>query len=86
MATHASLDLEEEVSKNLAACHFTVHQIRNSCAFLARIHSILKENQKLMYNYLVLFRSKFGLNKLLLSIVTAQPSQAKLKPSWAKTL
>ena len=69
IVTHSSLGLEEEVSKNLAACHSTVHQIRNSCEFPARIHSILKENQKLMYNYLVLFRSKFGLKKLLLSVL-----------------
>ena len=69
IVTHASLDLEEEVSKNLAACHSTVHQIINSCEFPARIHIILKENQKLMYNYLVLFRSKFGLKKLLLSVL-----------------
>ena len=37
---HAGLDTAEGVSTTLAACVSMVQQIRNSCPFPARLHSI----------------------------------------------
>ena len=66
---NSSLDPAEEVSKILDTCNLTVGQLRDSHEFPARIHVTFRRNQKIMHDYLLVFQYKFGLKKLLLSVL-----------------
>ena len=65
---NSSLDPAEEIYKILDTCNLTVGQLRDSHEFPARIHVTFRRNQKLMYDYLLVFQYKFGLKKLLSSV------------------
>ena len=64
------LNIPKGEIKLLDTCNVTVGQIRNSTLLPPKQHVILKHNQHLMFEYLLVFKHKFGLRKMLSSVFT----------------